>query len=895
LTNLVIVESPTKARTIERYLGEGFTVLASYGHVRDLPKSDFGITVGESANGGNGCSLTYEIPSGSAKQVAALRKAAKGVDEVWLAPDLDREGEAIAWHVAEVLKLDPATTKRVTFDEITKEAIETAFANPRTIDQDLVDAQQARRAVDRIVGYRLSPVLWRTVGSGLSAGRVQSAALRLIVDREDEIRAFVPREYWSMPGRFARPDDPQPTIDTRLYAVAGRRVATPKDLDKAEADDERLAKLLVIDSEELATDLATRARELAYTVGEVKKTARKSRPKPPFTTSTLQQEAANALGFSARQTMAVAQQLYEGVRLGTEGQVGLITYMRTDSVNLSDSALGDLTGYVREHWDHRYQLDKPRRFTTKSQRAQEAHEAIRPTSANRAPDAIARHLKPDQLKLYRLIWKRTVATQMADAVFDRVTADVHGAEIRDEQSTDPSDVDRADGAAPSAFTWRVTGQILTFDGYLALYRSQQDEDDHSDDVVASLPDIQEGESLELREVAPEQHFTTPPPRFTEATLVKTLEELGIGRPSTYASIIGTLAQREYVLIESRRFFPTALGEVVVLFLKAHFGEVVDVQFTARMESTLDEIAEGDERWCATVERFLDEVDRWVEERKPERPRLPLPGDPSCHICGAPMEKVFSGKSKSWFASCSRWPDCEGTLPLNPDGTLGEPEPEPEPDERVRCEICGKPMILKSGRYGRFYGCVDYPSCKGIRNLQQRAIWKDEAGEIHPFRSVTDPTQYMELRTSRYGKEFLGSAGYPEDQFAIWTVPLATPCPECGAPLRPPARNRKEAEAVCAHPDVQHAWAVEGFDLPTVVAMEVVAGVEAFDPDLGGEPLSMPEKVPDPIRLVSKGTRKPPAKKKSRKKVAAKAVAKSTAKKAAKSAARKATKQAGSDT
>jgi DNA topoisomerase I len=872
--NLVIVESPAKAKTIERYLGSAYEVLASYGHIRDLPRSDFAI---ELRNGGD-CRLTYEIPEKSKKHVAALRKAAKQAETVWLAPDLDREGEAIAWHIAEVLDLDLDQTNRVTFDEITERAIRAAFEAPRALNTDLVDAQQARRAVDRIVGYRLSPVLWRTVASGISAGRVQSVALRMLVDREDEIRAFVPEEYWTFPSTFARSEGGDPEIDANVFAVGERKLATPKDLeDKSEA---RQAKLLVVRSEPEATRLAEHARRLDYTVAEVRRTEAKRQPKPPFKTSTLQGEASK-YGFSARQTMAVAQQLYEGVNLGGE-QVGLITYMRTDSLNLSDQVLGEIDTFVRDTYGERYTIETPRRFAGTTKGAQEAHEACRPTSIARTPERVRRHLTTEQARLYELIWKRTVATQMAPAVFDRVSADVVGAPT--------------DGQDP--ITHRVTGQVEKFDGFLRAYRAVRDEDEGDEDLSDRLPQLEEGQRLYLAELLPEQHETSPPPRYSERTLVEALEEEGIGRPSTYASIISTLEQREYVLKESRRFFVTDLGEVVVSFLKAHFHEVVDLQFTSRMEETLDEIAAGQQAWCGTVTGFLDEVDEWVRERKPERPRLPLLHPADCPICGAPMERVFSGKSKQWFASCSRWPDCDGTLPLNADGTVGEPEPEPEPDEDVRCQLCGKPMLLRTGKFGRFFGCVDYPKCKGIRNLEHRLMYRTGDDEVVPFRSPTDPEHsYLERRTSRYGKPFVGSTGYPDDAFAVWSLPIATPCSECGAPLRPPPKNRKEPVAICTHPEVNHVFALEDFEVPSVATWTVVGGVEKYDPELGGEPIEM-EEIPPPIPMTYTGSQKPPPKKQAKKRPAKKTAKKATSSKkkatkktAKKGGTRKATKKA----
>lgn len=860
--NLVIVESPAKARTIERYLGPGYTVLASYGHVRDLPRSNFAIEVDED---GGGCGLVYEIPDRSAKHVAALRKAARTADTVWLAPDLDREGEAIAWHLAEVLGLDVATTNRVTFDEITESAIRAAFADPRHLDMALVEAQQARRAVDRIVGYRLSPVLWRTVASGISAGRVQSVALRLIVDREDEIRAFVPETYFDVAGLFGRvPGDAD--VRARLVRIDGLRLARPKDLEGK--DDAAQAELRVVRTQEEADAIVARAERLSYTVTEVRRTQQQRNPKPPFKTSTLQGEASR-IGFSARQAMAVAQQLYEGIALGGGEQVGLITYMRTDSLNLSDQALGEIGGFVRSEYGDRYTLDKPRRATNATKGAQEAHEAIRPTSVLRTPESIRRHLTAEQAKLYELIWARTVATQMAPAVFDRVAADVTG----------------SDGDGDVMF--RVTGQVERFDGFLRAYRMERDEDDVVDDEDGDgLPDLEEGQALHVAEVSAEVHETSPPPRYSERTLVEALEEHGIGRPSTYAAIISTLEQRAYVTKESRRFFPTPLGEVVVAFLLRHFPEIVDLAFTARMEETLDEIAAGDTRWCGTVTGFLDEVDTWVSERKPERPRLPLRNETPCPDCGAPMERVFSGKARDWFASCSRWPDCDGTLPLEPDGTVGE-RLDVEPDENVPCPECEKPMQLRDGRYGRFFSCVDYPTCKGIRNLQQRAVHMTESGTIEPFRSVTDPRFYMELRTSRYGKPFVGTTGYPEDVFSVWSLPLATPCPECGAPLRQPPRNRKVPTAICANPTVNHVFELATFDEPTVATQTVVDGIPAYDPVLGGTPLAMDD-VPGPIAMTYVGSQDPPpprAAKKATKKTAATAA---PAKKATKKATKKRT-------
>lgn len=827
--NLVIVESPAKAKTIEGYLGRDYTVLASYGHIRDLPRSNFAIEID-----GEQCSLVYEVPESSKKHVAALKKAAKEASTVWLAPDLDREGEAIAWHIAEVLKLDVAETNRVTFDEITKDAIHEAFASPRRLNTALVDAQQARRAVDRIVGYRISPVLWRTVASGISAGRVQSVALRIIVDRENEIRAFRPETYHSFPAVLKAADDT--TFAAHLVSIENQRIATPKDVE-AKAPSKRDELRVVADPDDAAA-LVALVREGTFRVADVRRSEQKRQPKPPFKTSSLQGEASK-YGFSARQAMAVAQQLYEGVKVGGE-QVGLITYMRTDSLNLSNQALAEIGQFVADTFGEAYTLSKPRTFATQTKGAQEAHEACRPTSVWRTPDSIRRYLTVEQARLYELIWQRTVATQMAPAVFDRVAADV----VADDVAGEPM--------------LRVTGQVERFDGFLRAYRQVNDDDELDDEVDDRLPEFAEGEALALVDLSAERHETSPPPRYSERTLVETLEEAGIGRPSTYASIISTLENRNYVVKESRRFFPTPLGEVVVSFMSAHFGEIVDIGFTARMEKTLDEIAAGETAWGRTVSKFLDEVDLWVTERKPERPRLPMIHPSDCPQCQAPMERVFSGKSRQWFASCSRWPDCDGTLPLEADGTVGEPEVELPPDERVRCPICEKPMRLRRGRFGQFYGCEDYPGCKGIRNLQQRLMYRDANGDVKPFRSPTDPTAFLEQRTSRYGKPFVGSTGYPNDAFAVWSLPLATPCPKCGAPLRPPPKNRKLPQAVCTHPDVNHVFMLDDFEVPLVETWTVVDGVEAFDPELGGEALEVRE-PPQPIALTFDKAQDPPKK------------------------------------
>jgi DNA topoisomerase-1 len=789
--NLVIVESPAKAKTIEKYLGSNFKVLASVGHIRDLPRSDFAIDTSNDE-----VSLRYEIPKGSSKVVTSIKKAAKNAEHVFLATDLDREGEAIAWHVAEVADIDTTSENRVVFSEITRDAVLAAFDQPRRIDQHLVDAQQARRAVDRIVGYRVSPTLWRNVASGISAGRVQSVALRMIVDREDEIRRFVPQEYWSLHGDFDRSGT---AFAAELHSVGDQRVTDPKkyaeQAEKGRADGWRV----VADAAQ-AQQLEQWTRDVAgWTVGDVTRRETKQNPAPPFTTSTLQQEAERKLGFAPGRTMRVAQQLYEGISLGAEGPTGLISYMRTDSTNLSNTALAELGELVRTDYGERYALEKPRRYTRTSKNAQEAHEAIRPTSAMRRPGQVARYLDHDQRVLYELIWKRAVATQMAAAVYDSVRADIIG--------------DLA--AHNTVLRYRVTGRVLKFDGFIAVYvEGADDGDERGEGVTASLPDLSDGQTLTLTDVRGEQHITVPPPRYTGSSLVKALEAEGIGRPSTYASIIQTLLNREYVRLEARRFFPTALGEVVTAYLKQHFAEVVDTSFTARMEDELDEIATGSQSWGPMVREFLEEVDDWIADRKPERPRLPLEGV-RCPVCDAPMEKVFSGKSRQWFASCSRWPECEGTLPLDAQGNVTTVE-ELQPDEDVQCPVCGKAMIRREGRFGPFYGCQDYPTCKGVVNVEKRlGIDCPKCGQGQ-----------LTERRSRYGKPFYGCNRYPDCDFALWTQPLAQPCPNCGGPLKPPRKNAKNPVGTCAY--CEEKTPVDA-DPPRAEVTEFVPGRDDAEP------------------------------------------------------------------
>ena len=731
---LVVVESPTKAKTLERYLGPDYTVRASFGHIRDLPKSKLGVDTEREFE------PEYVVPEDSEKHVRALRAALKKADDLVLATDFDREGEAIAYHVAEVLKIDPAAAKRVTFTEITRDAILEAFQSPRAIDLRLVEAQQARRILDRLVGYRLSPVLWKKVRPGLSAGRVQSVALRLIVDRDREIAAFVPVEYWSVDVRLTPEGDEAP-FAARLIEIPDGKLATSPD-----------RKGITLSAEADAALHAGRLREAAYRVREVREKEVKRNPAPPFTTSTLQQEAARKLGFGARRTMRLAQQLYEGIDLPGEGRVGLITYMRTDSTTIAESALREIAEVVRTEFGAAYALKQPRRYKAKQRGAQEAHEAIRPTSAMRTADRVAGALDKGQLALYRLIWQRTVASQMSEARFDQVSVDIEAS------------------AGDDRYLLRATGQTMTFDGFRRVYFEGRD-DTADEDAESALPRLTAEQVLRLLEVLPEQHFTQPPPRFTEASLVKALEELGIGRPSTYASIISTLQDRGYVRLEERRFFPEDVGEVVTDLLKEFFPDVVDVNFTAKMEEDLDEIAEGSLRWVQVLDEFYGPFERLLEKNEGEIQRFEEVLDESCPLCPqegrAPGHLVIKLGRYGKFIGCSNWPDCSYIRNLD-----GQERKEPEVLEET-CPECGKPLAKKWGRFGQFIGCTGYPECRYIKREEQKTgvkCPKCGQGDLVVKRA----------RRGKRGSLFYGCNRYPECDFTVGQRPVPDPCPSCGS-------------------------------------------------------------------------------------------------------------------
>ena len=732
---LVVVESPAKAKTIERYLGGEYAVRASYGHIRDLPKSKLGVDLERDF------AVDYVVPDDSKKHVAELKKALKGSEDLVLATDFDREGEAIAFHVAALLGVEPAIAKRVTFTEITRDAILDAFAHPRSIDLKLFDAQEARRVLDRLVGYRISPILWRRVQPGLSAGRVQSVAVRLIVERERDIEAFVPVEYWSVDVRLTPGTDPEQPFLARLTQIPEGKLATSPD-----------KRGIVLGAEAEAASHVERLRGASYLVTAVEKKERKRSPAPPFTTSTLQQEAARKLGFSARRTMTLAQRLYEGIDLPGEGTVGLITYMRTDSVTIADSALREIAELVKGEYGEAYTLAEARRYKTRSRNAQEAHEAIRPTSVLRTPQRVAASLDQDQLRLYTLIWQRTVATQMAEARFDQVGIDIEA---------------RAEDAV---YGLRATGQTLRFDGFLRLYREGRD-DEPDEDAESSLPELTAEQILRLLDVLPEQHFTQPPPRYTEASLVKRMEELGIGRPSTYASIISTIQERGYVRLEDKRFRPEDVGLVVTDKLIEHFPDIVDVNFTAYMEKELDDIAEGELAKVQMLHEFNGPFERALEKAEDSFERYQEELDELCPLC--PQEgreprklQVKLGRYGK-FIGCPNYPECRYIR--NMDGTERQ---EPELlDER--CPDCGRQLQRRVGRYGPFIGCSGYPECRYIKKDPPRSL------------GITCPQcgrgEIVEKRT-RFGL-FYGCDRYPECDFAVNNEPLKEPaCPECGSLL-----------------------------------------------------------------------------------------------------------------
>ena len=673
---LVIVESPAKARTVGNFLGKTYTVKASVGHVRDLLRSQISVDVE------NGFTPKYRVPNEKRPVVKELKKLAKNAAEVYLATDPDREGEAIAWHLLESVELDPEITQRVIFHEITKPAVAEAFSQPREINMDLVDAQQARRILDRLVGYNLSPLLWRKVRSRLSAGRVQSVALRLIVEREREIEGFIPQEYWSIEAEF-QPEGTQDSFVAKLAHVDGKEP--------------------LLEIEESVQPIVADMETGAYEITKIKHGERKRRPSPPFITSTLQQEASRRLGFSARRTMALAQQLYEGIDVGNGGLVGLITYMRTDSTNVSPLAQKETAKFIAQRYGEKFLPAKPNVYRKKTRGAQEAHEAVRPTSVMRQPGSIKEYLTRDQHRLYSLIWQRFVASQMAAAIYDTLAVEVTGK------------------TSQQIYLLRASGSSIRFQGFLIVYEEAKDEDVASPEEghVRIPASIEEGQSQKLLQLIPEQHFTQPPPRFSEASLVRTLEENGIGRPSTYAPTLGTIQQRGYVYREDKRLYPTETGILVNDLLVEHFPDVIEVGFTARMERELDRIASGDEQWAEVIKEFYESFEKDVKLAEEKIPEMKVE-----------LESI--GRA---------------------------------------CPKCGHDLVIRWGRYGKFISCNNFPECRYTEP------WLHKIGVTCP----QDGGEVVERKT-RKGRTFYGCSNYPECDFTSWKKPLANPCPNCGGLL-----------------------------------------------------------------------------------------------------------------
>ncbi|QJC96152.1 DNA topoisomerase I [Bacillus mojavensis] len=663
---LVIVESPAKAKTIERYLGKKYKVKASMGHVRDLPKSQMGVDIEQNFE------PKYITIRGKGPVLKELKTAAKKAKKVYLAADPDREGEAIAWHLAHSLDLDLNSDCRVVFNEITKDAIKESFKHPRMINMDLVDAQQARRILDRLVGYKISPILWKKVKKGLSAGRVQSVALRLIIDREKEINDFKPEEYWTIDGTFLKG---QETFEASFFGKNGKKLPL-----KSEAD---------------VKDILSQLKGNKYTVEKVTKKERKRNPALPFTTSTLQQEAARKLNFRAKKTMMIAQQLYEGIDLGKEGTVGLITYMRTDSTRISNTAVDEAAAFIDQTYGKEY-LGGKRKPAKKNENAQDAHEAIRPTSVLRKPSELKAVLGRDQLRLYKLIWERFVASQMASAVLDTMSVDLTN----------------------NGLTFRANGSKVKFSGFMKVY--VEGKDDQLEEKDRMLPDLQEGDTVLSKDIEPEQHFTQPPPRYTEARLVKTLEELGIGRPSTYAPTLDTIQRRGYVGLDNKRFVPTELGQIVLELIMEFFPEIINVEFTAKMEKDLDNVEEGNIEWVQIIDNFYTDFEKRVKKAESE------------------MKEV-------------------------------EIEPEYAGED---CEFCSSPMVYKMGRYGKFLACSNFPDCRNTKPIvKQIGVKCPSCGEGN-----------IVERKSKKKRIFYGCDRYPDCEFVSWDKPIERKCPKCGKML-----------------------------------------------------------------------------------------------------------------
>ena len=711
MDSLVIVESPTKEKTIGKFLSKNFLVRSSYGHVRDLPQRKLGVDIEKNFD------PSYVILPRAKKLLPELNKAAKMAKTIFLATDYDREGEAIAWHLAQMLKVPPEKLRRITFHEITPEAIKAALAEPRALDENLVDAQVARRVLDRLVGYKLSPLLWRKVKRGLSAGRVQSVAVRIVCQREEEIEKFVPQEYWTLMVLLEK--EGHPPFWANLYSKGTHRY------DRLELT----AKPIV---DEILSDL----KDARFAVSKVEAKERRRQPSAPFTTASLQQEASHKLGFRAQRTMIIAQQLYEGISIDSGETVGLITYMRTDSTFIAKAAQEEAAQFIEKTYGKPMLPPKPRVFKTKAKGAQEAHEAVRPTSVLRRPDAIKANLSPEQYKLYKLIWDRFVASQMADAAYDTLTVDI--------------------GTGPQPYIFRANGRTLKFAGYLTIYGQESvvaplDKVEDDEGKTEMLPPLKEGDKLVEKGRNPEQHFTEPPPRFNEASLVKMLEDLGIGRPSTYAPIIQTIIARGYVRFEERRFVPTELGKTVDHQLVENFSEIVDVNFTAELESQLDAVADGKAKWQTVIRNFWEPFAAKLalaeKEMKVLKPKA-KETDIKCESCGNMM--VIRESRFGKFLACSTYPTCTYKVSLDKEGNMVKPEETGE-----KCELCGKPIVMRLGRRGKFLACSGYPECRFTKSLPQEKNVPEPSGE-----ACENCGKPMVRKRGRFG-EFLACSGYPQ--------------------------------------------------------------------------------------------------------------------------------------
>ncbi len=739
---LVIVESPTKAKTIQKYLGAGYEVEASFGHIKDLPKKSLGVDLE------NEFATDYEVIPGKEKVIAKLKKMAKSADTIYLAPDPDREGEAIAAHLAEELggeRVDGKKSKktatpiwRVTFNEITKKAVQDAFQHARDIDRNLVDAQQTRRVLDRLVGYQVSPLLWDKVRRGLSAGRVQTVALRLIVERERDIKAFVPTEYWTLDAHLtgAKP----PAFDARLVGTNPKQNVLP--------------------NEETAKKLEEELKSAIWTVRSVEKKERRQNTAAPFTTSKFQQDASRKLRFSVKRAMMIAQRLYEGVDLGEEGTVGLITYMRTDSTRVSNDAIAEVRELIGKEYGPQFLPESPNAFKSKKD-TQDAHEAIRPSSAARHPDTIKQYLQEDEFKVYKLIWQRFVASQMNPAVFDQTTVDIDA------------------NSKGEDHRFRVSGSVLKFEGFLKVYEESKDNKDEEDEALKhKLPVLIEGQKLTLKGLDSEQHFTEPPPRFNEASLVKELEERGIGRPSTYSAIISTIQERQYVQKVGGKFIPTEIGFVVTDLLVVNFKDIFDFQYTARLEEELDEIEEGKESWTNALAEFYKKFEKdlhYAEKHMENVKRMEKPTDEKCERCGSPLV-IKWGKHGSFYA-CSSY---DKTDPNSCTFTKENPIDLPDLDsadlqettQEEYCENCGRPMVLKRGQFGQFMACTGYPDCKTTRRLDQGK----KVPDIPLDEKCPQCGRNLLIRHGRFG-EFVSCSGYPDCKYVKQNL-IGVKCPDC---------------------------------------------------------------------------------------------------------------------